>query len=170
MAGAGAVSAHAAGWKVPRSHGPASKQIVSLETGERSGTIIISTQDRTLDVVLDAATVARYSIGVGRDGFTWTGVVKVGHKAEWPSWRPPSEMRAREPGLPEMVPPGPHNPLGARALYLYRNGTDTLYRIHGTNDTGSVGDFVSSGCFRLSNKDVLELYENVKIGTKVIVK
>ncbi len=157
-------------WKVPRSHGLASKEILALQTGERPGTIIISTQDRTLDVVQDAGTVARYSIGVGRDGFTWTGTVKVGRKAEWPTWRPPAEMRQRDPGLPELVPPGPHNPLGARALYLYKNGKDTLYRIHGTNDSGSVGGFVSSGCFRLSNKDVLELFNNVKIGTKVIVK
>lgn len=165
----GAVQA-ASPWKVPRDHGPASKQLVELQTGERSGTIIISTQDRTLDVVKDSNTVMRYNIAVGRDGFTWSGIVKVGRKAEWPTWRPPSEMRARDPGLPEMVPPGPHNPLGARALYLFDGGRDTLYRIHGTNETGSIGGFVSSGCFRMSNKDILELYGTVKIGTKVIVR
>jgi lipoprotein-anchoring transpeptidase ErfK/SrfK len=157
-------------WAVPRDHGPASKQLVNLETQERPGTIIISNEDRTLDVVQDRQTVARYRIGVGRDGFTWSGTVRVGRKAEWPAWRPPAAMRKRSPGLPSMVPPGPHNPLGARAIYLFDQGSDTLYRIHGTNDSDSVGGFVSSGCFRLSNKDILELYNKVKIGTKVIVR
>ena len=156
--------------KIPRSHGPATKTIMTLTTGEAPGTILISNSARTLDLVLDGQKVARYRIGIGRDGFSWTGVVTVGQKAEWPSWRPPSEMRQREPQLPDMVPPGPLNPLGARALYLYNNGRDTLYRIHGTNDVSSVGGYVTSGCFRLTNADVLELYATVPVGTKVVVR
>ena len=100
----------------------------------------------------------------------WTGTVKVGGKAEWPDWRPPAEMRQRDPSLPEMMPAGPYNPLGARALYLFNGKRDTLYRIHGTNDAPSVGGFVSSGCFRMTNADVLELYSQVRIGAKVIVE
>ena len=155
--------------RVPRNHGVATKTVISLETGESPGTILISNSNRTLDLVLDAQTVARYRIGIGKEGFSWTGVVTVGQKAEWPQWRPTDEMRLREPRLPDIVPPGPLNPLGARALYLYRNGRDTLYRIHGTNDARSVGGFVTSGCFRLTNADVLELYSKVPVGTKVIV-
>ena len=112
----------------------------------------------------------RYGIGVGRDGFRWSGVVKVGHKAEWPDWRPPAEMKARAPDLPELVPAGPLNPLGARGIYLYRGNADTLYRIHGTNDQSTVGGFASSGCFRMSNADVIDLYSRVKVGATVIVK
>ena len=155
---------------VPRNHGPATKRIVALQTGEVPGTILISNSARTLDFVLDGQRVARYRIGIGRDGFSWTGVATVGQKAEWPPWRPPSEMRQRDPQLPDMVPPGPLNPLGARALYLYNKGRDTLYRIHGTNDVSSVGGYVTSGCFRLTNADVLELYATVQVGTKVVVR
>jgi lipoprotein-anchoring transpeptidase ErfK/SrfK len=157
-------------WRVPRNHGPSTKYVVNLTTNERSGTIIISTAQQTLDVVLDSERVTRYRIGVGRDGFTWAGTVTVGAKAEWPSWRPPAEMRQRDPNLPKMVPPGPHNPLGARALYLFKSGADTLYRIHGTNETDSIGGNVSSGCFRLTNTDILELYNKIPVGTKVIVR
>lgn len=155
---------------VPRSHGPTSKRIISLQTNEQAGTILVSTAGRTLDFVLDHNTVARYTIAVGRDGFTWTGRVTVGRKATWPEWRPPAEMRLRDPSLPEMVPPGPFNPMGARAIYLFEDGRDTLYRIHGTNDSPTVGDFVSSGCFRLTNADVLELYDQVQVGATVIVR
>lgn len=162
--------AHAGSYKVPRTHGPTTKTQMQISTGEKPGTIIISNQARTLDVVIDRKTVARYKIGIGREGFTWTGTVKIGRKAEWPSWTPPAEMRAREPGLPKTVAPGPHNPLGARALYLFKNGRDTLYRIHGTNDAGSVGGFVTAGCFRLTNADVLELFASTPTGTKVIVR
>ena len=156
--------------KVPRDHGPVTKRIVALQSGEAPGTILISNSARTLDLVLDDQRVARYRIGIGRDGFSWTGVATVGQKAEWPPWRPPSEMRQRDPQLPDMVPPGPLNPLGARALYLYSKGRDTLYRIHGTNDASSVGGYVTSGCFRLTNADVLELYATVPVGTKVVVR
>jgi lipoprotein-anchoring transpeptidase ErfK/SrfK len=155
--------------RVPRTHGPTTRRTVARATGEQPGTILISNRARTLDVVLDAQKVARYRIGIGRDGFTWTGTVRVGGKAEWPSWRPPSEMRQRQPKLPEMVPPGPFNPLGARALYLFRGGRDTLYRIHGTNDAATVGGYVTSGCFRMTNADILELYRKTAVGTTVIV-
>ena len=155
---------------VPRTLGPTTRQVVAAVTGQRPGTIIISNSRRTLDLVLDSGHVARYTIAIGRDGFAWTGEVTVGGKAEWPAWRPPAEMRKRDPGLPDMVPPGPYNPLGARALYLFKNGRDTLYRIHGTNDAKTIGGYETSGCFRLTNADVLELFSSVPIGTKVIVK
>lgn len=154
---------------VPRDHGPSSKQIVPYDGNQPPGTIIISNSNRTLDFVLTGGKAERYTISVGRDGFTWTGVTTVGSKKEWPDWRPPSEMRKREPSLPEMVPAGPFNPLGARAIYLYKGGRDTLYRIHGTNNAATIGGYETSGCFRLSNSDVLELYEKIRIGSKVIV-
>ena len=156
--------------KVPRTHGPISREIVSFASSERPGTIIISNADRTLHQVLGNGQAVRYKISVGRDGFTWTGTTFVGRKAEWPDWRPPAAMLQRQPTLPSYVPPGPYNPLGARALYLHPNGKDTLYRIHGTNNAASVGGYETSGCFRLSNADVMELFKNVKPGTKVIVK
>ncbi|MDA5093098.1 L,D-transpeptidase [Aliiroseovarius sp. KMU-50] len=155
--------------KVPRDHGPTSVQVVPFDSKERAGTIIISNTDRILYRVLGNGTAERYKISVGRDGFTWTGTVYVGSKTEWPAWRPPAAMRQRQPDLPGYVPPGPYNPLGARALYLHSNGKDTLYRIHGTNDSGTLGGFETSGCFRLSNSDVMRLYSLVTKGTKVIV-
>ncbi|MBB6470392.1 lipoprotein-anchoring transpeptidase ErfK/SrfK [Aminobacter lissarensis] len=155
--------------KVPRSHGPATRRLVGAVTGERPGTILISNSTRTLDVVQNADTVARYRIGIGREGFTWTGSVTVGQKVEWPQWRPPAEMRQRQSELPDLVPPGPLNPLGARALYLYKNGNDTLFRIHGTNDAATIGGYVTSGCFRMTNADIMELYSKTPVGTRVIV-
>lgn len=155
---------------VPRTHGQTTRTVVDFASGERPGTIIISNADRTLHVVLGGGKAARYQISVGRDGFTWTGTTYVGRKAEWPEWRPPAAMRRRDPSLPEFVPAGPYNPLGARAIYLYANGRDTLYRIHGTNSLETVGGYETSGCFRLSNADVLELFGKVAIGTKVIVR
>ena len=156
--------------QVPRTHGRVTKVLLVVPTTEKPGTILISTSARTLDLVLGSGKVARYAIGVGRDGFTWSGIVKVGRKAEWPEWRPPAEMRQRSPDLPDIMPPGPFNPLGIRALYLFKGGEDTLYRIHGTNDGLSIGDSVSSGCFRMTNADILELYDQVEIGAKVVVK
>lgn len=155
--------------KVPRTHGPSTRRLINLNTEAKPGTILISNRARTLDVVQSASTVLRYTIGIGREGFEWTGTVSVQRKTEWPSWRPPTEMRARQPELPDQVPPGPLNPLGARALYLYKDGRDTLYRIHGTNDAATVGGYVTSGCFRMTNADILELYPRVAIGTRVIV-
>jgi lipoprotein-anchoring transpeptidase ErfK/SrfK len=155
---------------IPRDHGPSTKTEISLSTRESPGTIIISADDFTLDYVIGGGRAYRYIIGVGRDGFRWSGTVSVGRKAEWPDWRPPNEMRRRDPGLPQIVPAGPHNPLGARAIYLFDGGRDTLYRIHGTNDVGSLAGYVSSGCFRMTNKDIMDLYDIVRIGSKVVVR
>lgn len=159
-----------AGGTVPRSLGPKTSTVVTLEKKYPTGTIVVASQERTLDLVLSGNRAIRYSIGVGRDGFRWSGVVKVGRKTEWPDWRPPAEMKVRAPELPELVPPGPFNPLGARGIYLYRGSADTLYRIHGTNEQSTVGQFASSGCFRMSNADIIDLYERVKVGATVIVK
>lgn len=150
--------------------GPSLRKAVAFATTEQPGTIIIRKNEKALYLVTRQGQALRYQISVGRDGFGWTGVVKVGAKTEWPQWRPPREMRARQPELPELVPSGPYNPLGARALYLLRDGHDTLYRIHGTNDPTGVGFDGTSGCFRLTNTDVIDLFKRVPIGTKVVVQ
>ena len=156
--------------KVPRNHGQRTMQIVPFASRETPGTIIISNADRTLHRVLGGGKAERYDVSIGREGFTWTGVTHVRAKKEWPGWRPPSDMRRRDPSLPDYVPPGPYNPLGARALYLYQGGRDTLYRIHGTNSAETVGGYETSGCFRLTNADILDLFSKVSTGTKVIVR
>lgn len=156
--------------KVARTHGQRTLEVVPFASKERPGTIIISNADRTLHRILGNGTAERYKISVGRDGFLWTGTTTVGRKSEWPGWRPPAAMRGRDPSLPSYVPPGPYNPLGARAIYLYSGGRDTLYRIHGTNNAGTIGGFETSGCFRLTNADVMELFNKVPNGTKVIVR
>ena len=162
-------AARAENMRVPRSHGARTLEVVPFASAERPGTIVISNSDRTLHRILGGGRAERYRISVGRDGFVWTGTTIVGAKKEWPGWRPPGAMRRRDPTLPDYVPPGPYNPLGARALYLYQNGRDTLYRIHGTNSADTVGQYETSGCFRLTNADVLDLYAKVGTGTKVIV-
>jgi lipoprotein-anchoring transpeptidase ErfK/SrfK len=139
---------------------------VSFKTDEKPGTIIIRTSQKFLFLVLPNGKALRYGIGVGRDGFRWSGVEYVTRKAEWPSWTPPPEMRKREPHLPAFMKGGPDNPLGARALYL----GSTIYRIHGTAQPWTIGTNVSSGCIRLQNEDVIHLYERVKVGAKVIVE
>ena len=142
---------------------------VSYESSHAKGTIIINTQTRYLYLILGNGKARRFGVGVGKAGFEWSGSEKISRKAEWPSWRPPSEMIARERAkgrdLPVFMEGGPANPLGARALYL----GSTLYRIHGTNQPWSIGQAVSSGCIRMRNEDVIELYERVPIGAKVIV-
>ncbi len=148
---------------------------VRYATDEKPGTIIIDTRARYLYLVLGNDRAMRYGIGVGRAGFQWSGVAKVGRKAKWPDWYPPKEMIEREwrkykRRLPTKMKGGPDNPLGARAIYLYQNGRDTLYRIHGTNQPWSIGRAVSSGCIRLRNEDVVALYDKVRLGAKVIVK
>jgi lipoprotein-anchoring transpeptidase ErfK/SrfK len=150
--------------------GPSLRKAVAFATTEQPGTIVIRKSEKALYLVTRQGQALRYQISVGRDGFGWTGVVKVGSKTEWPQWRPPREMRARQPELPELVPSGPYNPLGARALYLSRDGHDTLYRIHGTNDPSGVGFDGTSGCFRLTNTDVIDLFKRVPVGTKVVVQ
>jgi lipoprotein-anchoring transpeptidase ErfK/SrfK len=141
------------------------RQIVAYATNEAPGTIIIDTPHTFLYYVLGNGQAIRYGIGVGRQGFTWSGVKQVVRKTEWPDWYPPAEMIARQPYLPRMVAGGPGNPLGARAMYL--GGTE--YRIHGTNDPTTIGKHVSSGCIRLTNEDVEDLYGRVQIGAKVVV-
>ena len=142
------------------------KQVVYFRTTEAPGTIIVVTAERHLYLVQGSGRAIRYGIGVGRDGFQWQGLVNITRKAEWPDWTPPPEMIQRQPYLPRFMAGGPGNPLGARAMYL---GT-TVYRIHGTNRPDTIGTAVSSGCFRLVNRDVADLYERVPIGTKVVIR
>ena len=141
------------------------RQIVNYSTREAAGTIIIDTPNTYLYYVLGGGQAIRYGIGVGRDGFTWSGTQTITRKAEWPDWTPPPEMIARQPYLPRQMAGGPGNPLGARAMYL----GGTVYRIHGTNAPQTIGTHVSSGCIRLINPDVSDLYSRVNVGTKVIV-
>jgi lipoprotein-anchoring transpeptidase ErfK/SrfK len=150
--------------------GPSLRRMVSFASNESVGTIIIRKDERALFLIIGQQEALRYEISVGRVGFGWTGTVTVGAKKEWPEWRPPSEMRTRQSGLPDFVPAGPYNPLGARALYLHKAGRDTLYRIHGTNDPGGVGFDGTSGCFRLTNTDVIDLFSRVALGARVIVQ
>jgi len=141
------------------------RQIVTYDGGEKPGTIIIDTPNKFLYLIEDDGNALRYGIGVGRPGFLWAGVKTVTAKREWPDWRPPTEMIARQPGLPRFMPGGVDNPLGARALYL----GSSLYRIHGSNEPWTIGTNVSSGCIRMRNEDVIDLYQRVKVGTKVMV-
>lgn len=145
------------------------KQLVPYDTEELPGTIVIDAFARHLYLVMENGQALRYGIGVGREGFAWNGVATIKRKEVWPEWRPPEEMREREPELPEVMEGGPENPLGARALYLFEGDKDTLYRIHGTNYPKSIGTAVSSGCIRLLNQDIIDLYGRVPLGTKVVV-
>jgi lipoprotein-anchoring transpeptidase ErfK/SrfK len=141
------------------------RQVVSYTGGEATGTIIIDTANTHLYLVMGGGKAMRYGIGVGRDGFRWSGTHSVTRKAEWPDWTPPAEMVARQPYLPRFMAGGPGNPLGARAMYI----GSTIYRIHGTNQPHTIGGRVSSGCFRMTNEDVTDLYSRVKVGAKVVV-
>ena len=151
----------------PRNRGgsPIKKQIVDYDTNLKVGTIVVETDERRLYLVLEDGKAMQYGIGVGRDGFTWTGTHRITRKAEWPGWTPPAQMRKRVPDLPAYMPGGPDNPLGARALYI----GSTLYRVHGTSEPWSIGQAVSSGCIRLTNDDVADLYERVKVGAQIVV-
>ena len=140
-------------------------QIVDYQTKEKPGSIVIDTNNRFLYLVMDGGKARRYGVGVGKPGFEWAGEHRITRKAEWPGWTPPPEMRKRRPGLPVHMVGGPDNPLGARAMYL----GSTLYRIHGTSEPWSIGKAVSSGCIRMRNEDVTDLYERVGVGTRVIV-
>ena len=141
------------------------KQEVAYDGSEGAGTVVINTRERMLYLVQGSGRAIRYGIGVGRPGFTWAGVKTVTMKKEWPDWRPPDEMLRRRPDLPHYMPGGPENPLGARALYL----GDSLYRIHGSNEPWTIGTQVSSGCIRMRNEDVIDLYGRVPVGARVIV-
>ena len=155
-------------------HGNSSKQLaeqferqaVFYRSQHPVGTIIVDTQERHLYLIQSETRAMRYGIGVGREGFTWAGLLRITRKVEWPDWRPPPEMIARQPYLPRFMAGGPGNPLGARAMFL----GETVYRIHGTNAPETIGQAVSSGCFRLVNDDVADLYGRVPVGTHVIVR
>jgi lipoprotein-anchoring transpeptidase ErfK/SrfK len=142
------------------------RQAVFYRTNEPPGTIVVDTSERYLYLIQGNNRAIRYGIGVGREGFQWQGLLKISRKAEWPDWTPPPEMIQRQPYLPRFMAGGPGNPMGSRALYL----GSTVYRIHGTNQPHTIGSAVSSGCFRLVNDDVADLYERVPVGTKVVVR
>ena len=146
--------------------GPIPRERVSAPVALAPGSIYISTTERRLYLILGNGEALRYGIGVGRDGFRWTGTHHVSAKREWPGWTPPAEMRARRPDLPRYMAGGIENPLGARALYL----GSSLYRIHGSNEPETIGHAVSSGCFRMTNEDVVDLYNRVSVGTLVVVR
>jgi lipoprotein-anchoring transpeptidase ErfK/SrfK len=141
------------------------RHVIDYSGEEIVGTIIINTRERFLYLVQDEGKALRYGIGVGRPGFTWAGVHHISNKREWPDWTPPDEMLKRRPDLPHFMAGGPVNPLGARAMYL----GSTLYRIHGSNEPWTIGQAVSSGCIRMRNEDIIDLYTRVKVGTKVVV-
>ncbi len=139
---------------------------VDYDTKLAKGTIIVETSERRLYYVLGNGKAVKYGVGVGRDGFRWSGTHRITRKAEWPGWTPPPAMRKRVPGLPAYMPGGPKNPLGARALYI----GSTIYRLHGTSEPWTIGQAVSSGCIRLTNDDIIDLYNRAKVGARVIVR
>ena len=145
---------------------PIPRQIVDFPGNYAPGTIVVSHNERRLYLVLGEGRAMRYGVGVGRPGFGWRGSHSITRKAEWPDWRPPAAMRRRQPELPVFMAGGPDNPLGARALFI----GSTLYRIHGSNEPHTIGDAVSSGCIRMTNDDVIDLYERVRVGARVIVR
>lgn len=148
------------------------RTVVKYKSKQHPGTIIVDTTAHHLFIILEGGLAIRYGIAVGKDGFRWAGVADVARKVMWPKWTPPKEMIERRPDLAKWkngMPGGPENPLGARALYLFRDGRDTLYRIHGTNDPKSIGTNSSSGCIRMFNQDVIELYRRTPVGARVLV-
>lgn len=148
------------------------RQIVDYRTAEQPGTIIVDTSAKFLYLVREGGRAIRYGIGVGREGFSWAGRARVGWKRAWPTWTPPADMIAREPELEKYrngMQPGLDNPLGARALYIFEGNRDTLYRVHGTNEPESIGKAVSSGCIRLLNQDIIDLYDRVPVDAKIVV-
>jgi lipoprotein-anchoring transpeptidase ErfK/SrfK len=147
----------------------ATRTLVDDPTGARVGTITIDTKGCYLYLSVEHGKAMRYTVGVGREGFAWSGKAHIGRRAEWPSWTPPAAMRLRRPELPSIMEGGLANPLGARAMYLYNGHGDMMVRIHGTNEPNTIGRAVSSGCIRLLNEDVIDLYSRVKVGTPVVV-
>ncbi|VAW21750.1 ErfK/YbiS/YcfS/YnhG [hydrothermal vent metagenome] len=142
------------------------RKVVDFKTDLAVGSVLVDTSDRWLYLIQENGKALRYGVGVGREGFQWSGRNRISRKAEWPGWTPPAAMRKRQPGLPAYMPGGPDNPLGARAMYI----GSTLYRLHGTSDPNSIGRAVSSGCIRLMNDDVIDLYERVRVGALVVVQ
>jgi len=142
---------------------------VRNETGMAAGTIVIDTESRYLYLVESAATAMRYGIAIGKTGYSWKGRATIGRKTTWPAWYPTDDMKSAAHGIPNRIPPGPDNPLGARALYLFEDGKDTLIRIHGTSEPWTIGTEASSGCIRMFNEDVIDLYARVKVGAHVII-
>ena len=142
------------------------REVVAYSGRQPAGTIVVAASERRLYYVLGGGQAIRYGVGVGRPGFEWSGMKTITRKAEWPSWTPPAQMLRRRPDLPRFMPGGPANPLGARALYL----GSSLYRIHGSNEPESIGQAVSSGCIRMLNDDVVDLYQRVRVGTRVVVQ
>ena len=167
-------SAHTWPWSKPVKETYRGPQTVPFRSGEAPGTIIIETREHRLYLVQPAGKAILYAVAVGRDGHAWSGTAHIAKRAEWPAWHPPKEMidraAAEHKFIPYSLEGGTFNPLGARALYLYEGSRDTLYRIHGTNEPRSIGRSVSSGCIRMLNDDVIDLYGRVSLGTKVIVR
>ena len=148
---------------------PYLRHIVDFHRRESAGTIVVDPDARYLYYVLPGGKSIRYGVTVGEEALVFSGVAKVGRKEEWPSWTPTADIKKRLAGIPDYVAPGPHNPMGSRALYLYSGARDTLYRIHGTNQPEYIGSAVSSGCIRLTNEDAIDLFKRVKVGTPVVV-
>ena len=145
------------------------RELIADPTGTAAGTVTVDTKNRYLYFSLGNGQAVRYGVGVGREGFEWSGTAQVGRKAEWPAWTPPAAMLKRRPDLPKHMEGGIDNPLGARAMYLYSGKKDTMFRIHGTNEPDTIGEAVSSGCIRMMNEDVTDLFNRVKVGTQVRV-
>lgn len=156
-------------YSLGREYPSTTRTAVADPTGEAPGTITIDTENRYLYLSMAGGQAMRYDVGVGREGFEWSGRATVGRKAEWPAWTPPAAMLKRRPDLPRHMAGGLENPLGARAMYLYSGNRDTMFRIHGSNEPWTIGHAVSSGCIRMLNADVEDLYERVRVGTKVVV-
>jgi len=155
--------------RVEREYPSATREVMPDPTEEKPGTITVDTTNRYLYLSLPNGQAVRYGVGVGREGFTWKGVTRIGRKEAWPDWTPPKEMLKRRPDLPRHMAGGKDNPLGARAMYLYSGERDTMFRIHGSNEPWSIGEAVSSGCIRMLNDDVADLFNRVKVGTTVKV-
>jgi lipoprotein-anchoring transpeptidase ErfK/SrfK len=155
--------------RLQREYPSSTREIMPDPTEEKPGTITVDTQNRYLYLSLPNGQAVRYGIGVGREGFTWKGRVRIGRKEVWPDWTPPKEMLKRRPDLPRHMAGGEENPLGARAMYLYSGARDTMFRIHGSNEPWTIGQAVSSGCIRMTNEDVSDLFSRVKVGTMVVV-
>ena len=156
-------------YEVGREYPTTTRTVLADPTGEAAGTITVDTGNRYLYLSMGDGRAVRYDVGVGREGFEWSGVTRVGRKAEWPGWTPPAAMLKRRPDLPRHMAGGVDNPLGARAMYLYSGNRDVGYRIHGSNEPDTIGQAVSSGCIRMLNADVEDLYERVRVGAKVVV-